>query len=98
MPPPNASPPKLELPNAWHAATEGELQAWMCAGDSARLAATAELAATAKLGVAAKLAAGAIVKAASVHGFAGAVSLGVGAESAKAGGKQPTNSVPADLN
>ena len=58
---------------------------------SARLAATAELAATAKLGVAAKLAAGAIVKAASVHGFAGAVSLGVGAESAKAGGKPPTN-------
>ena len=63
----------------------------MCAGDSARLAATAELAATAKLGVAAKLAAGAIVKAASVHGFAGAVSLGVGAESAKAGRKPPTN-------
>ena len=71
LPPPNASPPKLELPNAWHAATEGELQAWMCAGDCVHLAATAELAATAKLGVAAKLAAGAIVKAASVHGFAG---------------------------
>ena len=63
---------------------------------SARLAATAELAATAKLGVAAKLAAGAIVKAASVHGFAGAVSLGVGAESAKAGGKTPTNSLSAN--
>lgn len=62
----------------------------VCGRLNARLAA-AELAATAKLGVAAKLAAGAIVKAASVHGFAGAVSLGVGAESAKAGGKPPTN-------
>ena len=62
----------------------------VCGRLDARLAA-AELAATAKLGVAAKLAAGAIVKAASVHGFAGAVSLGVGAESAKAGGKPPTS-------
>ena len=51
----------------------------VCGRLNARLAA-AELAATAKLGVAAKLAAGAIVKAASVHGFAGAVSLGVGAK------------------
>ena len=64
----------------------------MCGRLNARLAA-AELAATAKLGVAAKLAAGAIVKAASVHGFAGAVSLGVGAESAKAGGRPPTNQI-----
>ena len=74
LPPPNASPPKLELPNAWHVGTEGELQACGCVRTaSAHLAAT-----TAKLGVAAKLAAAAraIVKAASVHRWRGGSVVG----------------------